>query len=99
MLTPFPDMVRAVISESILGRSEKKERIKFHIKNLFDFADPPHYRIDDYPFGGGAGMVLKPEPVFRAYDKVLEQLPENPEIRLKIIFGSKISLNDPIIGF
>ena len=82
MLTPFPDMVRAVISESILGRSEKKERIKFHIKNLFDFADPPHQRIDDYPFGGGAGMVLKPEPVFRAYDRVLEELPANSEVRV-----------------
>jgi len=82
MLTPFPEMVRAVISESILGRSEKKEQIKFHIKNLFEFADPPHHSIDDYPFGGGAGMVLKPEPVFRAYDKILEQLPDNPEIRV-----------------
>ena len=82
MLTPFPDMVRAVISESILGRSEKKERIKFHIKNLFDFSDPPHHRIDDYPFGGGAGMILKPEPVFRAYDRVLEELPENSEVRV-----------------
>lgn len=74
MLTPFPLMVRAVISESILGRSEKKGYIKFHIKNLFDFSDPPHHRIDDYPFGGGAGMVLRPEPVFRAYDQVLNEL-------------------------
>ena len=82
MLTPFPEMVRAVISESILGRSEKKERIKFNIKNLFDFADPPHHHIDDYPFGGGVGMVLKPEPVFRAYDQVLEELPDNPEVRV-----------------
>ena len=82
MLTPFPDMVRAVISESILGRSEKKGQIKFHIKNLFDFADPPHHRIDDYPFGGGAGMILKPEPVFRAYESALEELPENSEVRV-----------------
>ena len=82
MLTPFPDMVRAVISESILGRSEKKEQIKFNITNLFDFADPPHHRIDDYPFGGGAGMVIKPEPIFRAFDRVLEELPENPEVRM-----------------
>ena len=79
MLTPFPKMALAVISESILGRAEKKGQIKFHIRNLFDFSDPPHHRIDDYPFGGGAGMVLKPEPVFRAYDKVLKQLPENSE--------------------
>ena len=82
MLTPFPEMVRTVISESILGRSEKKERIKFHIINLFDFADPPHQRIDDYPFGGGVGMVLKPEPVFRAFDAVTEELPENSETRV-----------------
>ena len=84
MLTPFPEMVRAVISESILGRSEKKKRIKFHIKNLFDFADPPHHRIDDSPFGGGVGMVLKPEPVFRAYDQVLKELPPCPKV--KVVF-------------
>ena len=84
MLTPFPEMVKAVISESILGRSEKKEQIQFHINNLFDFTDPPHHRIDDYPFGGGVGMVLKPEPIFRAYDRVLENLPENPQV--KVVF-------------
>jgi len=84
MLTPFPEMVRAVISESILGRSEKKEQIKFHIKNLFDFADPPHHSIDDYPFGGGVGMVLKPEPVFRAYEQVLTELQDKSE--LKVVF-------------
>jgi tRNA (guanine37-N1)-methyltransferase len=49
--------------------------VQFHTKNLFDFADPPHWRIDDYPFGGGVGMVLKPEPVFRAFDVVIEELP------------------------
>ena len=74
LITPFPDMVGAVISASIMGRSEKKELVKFHVKNLFDFGDPPHYRIDDYPFGGGAGMVLKPEPVFRAFDQIMDEL-------------------------
>ena len=81
-LTPFPDVVNTVVSESILGRAEKKEFVKFHTKNLFDFSDPPHHRIDDYPFGGGAGMILKPEPVFRAYDSALEELPENSEVRV-----------------
>ena len=61
-------MVKSVVSESILGRAEKKELVQFHTKNLFDFADPPHRRIDDYPFGGGVGMVLKPEPVFPTPD-------------------------------
>ena len=81
-LTPFPEMVKSVVSESILGRAEKKDLVQFHTKNLFDFADPPHRRIDDYPFGGGVGMVLKPEPVFRAFDAVTEELPENPDIRV-----------------
>ena len=81
-LTPFPEMVKSVVSESILGRAEKKELVQFHTKNLFDFADPPHRRIDDYPFGGGVGMVLKPEPVFRAFDAVTEELPENSDIRV-----------------
>ena len=81
-LTPFPEMVKSVVSESILGRAEKKELIQFHTKNLFDFADPPHRRIDDYPFGGGVGMVLKPEPVFRAFDAVTEELPKKSDIRV-----------------
>jgi len=82
LLTPFPDMVHAVISASIMGRSENKELVKYHIKNLFDFGDPPHYRIDDNPFGGGAGMVLKPEPVFRAFDQVMEELPRHANLRV-----------------
>tara|TARA_Y100001960_G_C14659097_1_gene819848 strand:- start:168 stop:875 length:708 start_codon:yes stop_codon:yes gene_type:complete len=71
ILTPFPKMVHTIISESILGRSEKKNKVNFNVINLFDFADSPHKRIDDYPFGGGAGMILKPEPIFRAYDKIV----------------------------
>ena len=75
-------MVKSVVSESILGRAEKKELVQFHTKNLFDFSDPPHRRIDDYPFGGGVGMVLKPEPVFRAFDIVTEELPEKSDTRV-----------------
>ena len=82
MLTPFPKMVEAVISESILGRSEKNNQVKFHIKNLFDFTDSPHQRIDDYPFGGGSGMILKPEPIFRAYDKILTELSDDTNLRI-----------------
>ena len=82
IFTPFPNLVQAVISESILGRSEKKGLVKFQIKNLFDFADPPHQRIDDYPYGGGAGMIIKPEPVFRAYDQVVSELQDNSELRV-----------------
>ena len=81
-LTPFPEVVKAIVSESILGRAEKKKLVIFHIKNLFDFSDPPQHRIDDYPFGGGSGMILKPEPVFRAFDQVLEELSDKTNYRV-----------------
>ena len=81
-LTPFPDVINAVVSESILGRAEKKEFVQFYTKNLFDFSDPPHHRIDDYPFGGGVGMVLKPEPVFRAFNDVVKALPVDSKPRV-----------------
>ena len=81
-LTPFIDVINTVVSASILGRAEKKALVKFYTKNLFDFSDPPHHRIDDYPFGGGAGMILKPEPVFRAYNEVIEELPADSKPRV-----------------
>ncbi len=79
LLTPFSEMTKAVISESILGRAETKQFVQYNIVNLFDFADPPHFRIDDYPFGGGNGMILKPEPVFRAM-KSLDNNSENTRV-------------------
>ena len=71
ILTPFPEMVAAVVATSILGRAADGV-VKYRIVNLFDYADPPHNKIDDEPYGGGAGMILKPEPIFRAFDAVAE---------------------------
>ena len=71
-ITPFKDMVHAVIGESILKIAEKKKLTQYFVHDLFKYADPPHYRIDDYPFGGGAGMVMKPEPLFRIFDEILD---------------------------
>ena len=73
ILTPFPQVVEAVVGSSILGRAASKGLVTYRLHNLFDHADPPHHRIDDEPFGGGAGMILKPEPVFRAYDAALKE--------------------------
>ena len=75
-LTPFPEIFDVIVSQSILGRANKKGLVSYYMKNLFDFSDPPHHKIDDYPFGGGVGMVLKPEPVFRAFDHIKAQLPK-----------------------
>ena len=67
ILSPFPQMVEAVISTSILGRAAGGV-VDYKVVNLFDYTDPPHNKIDDGPFGGGAGMILKPEPVFRVVE-------------------------------
>ena len=84
ILTPFPEMVNSIVSESILGRAQKKQKVIFNVINIFDLADAPHYRIDDQPFGGGVGMILKPEPIFRAYDKIISE--QSSYFKLKVIF-------------
>ena len=73
VITPFPAMVTSVVSTSMLGRATDGGAVAFHVHNLFEFAGGPHQKIDDEPYGGGAGMILKPEPIFRAFDQVLEQ--------------------------
>ncbi|MBI5026420.1 MAG: tRNA (guanosine(37)-N1)-methyltransferase TrmD [Nitrospirae bacterium] len=68
VLTLFPDIIEAYLGESILKRARQKDILDIRIHNIRDFAQDRHKTVDDYPFGGGAGMVLKPEPVFRAVD-------------------------------
>ncbi len=84
ILTPFPQLVEAVVSTSILGRAVTKGIVSYQLHNLFEFADAPHNKIDDEPYGGGAGMIMKPEPVFRAFDRVREQT--EPDAPLRVIF-------------
>ncbi|HHY97876.1 MAG TPA: tRNA (guanosine(37)-N1)-methyltransferase TrmD [Firmicutes bacterium] len=66
ILTLFPEMFNGPFSESILKRAQEKGIVEICIINIRDFALDKHKVTDDYPFGGGAGMVMKPEPVFGA---------------------------------
>src|SRR5437899_11412619 len=68
ILTLFPDMVEAVLSASILGRAREKGLLDVRAVNLRDYAEGRHKVADDYPYGGGVGMVLKHEPVFKAVE-------------------------------
>ena len=70
VITPFPDTIDSIMNNSILKKAQEKKIISYRTLNLFDYADSPHKNIDDYPFGGGTGMVMKPEPIFRAYDEL-----------------------------
>ena len=72
VLTLFPDILNACLNESILKRAQEKELLDVKLYNIRDFTLDPHRKVDDYPYGGGAGMVFTPEPVFRAVDFLKE---------------------------
>jgi len=69
ILTLFPEMF-SPLKESIIKRAVEDGKIEINITNIRDFANPPHYRCDDMPFGGGAGMVMMCEPLFKAIESV-----------------------------
>jgi tRNA (guanine37-N1)-methyltransferase len=68
IVTLFPGMVEPVVSESILGRARARGLVDIRVVNLRDYAGGKHRITDDYQFGGGGGMVLKPEPLFAAVE-------------------------------
>ncbi len=72
VLTLFPDILTAYLNESILKRAREKELLDVTLYNIRDYASGVHRQVDDAPYGGGAGMVFKPEPVFKAMDALKE---------------------------
>ncbi len=70
ILTIFPDLVEAFASSSLLGRARQRQLIDIRVHDLRSVATDPHRSVDDSPFGGGAGMVLKPEPIFDTVELV-----------------------------
>jgi tRNA (guanine37-N1)-methyltransferase len=70
IITLFPKMLEGFLAESILGNAISEGKVAVELHNLRDWAQHKHNVVDDYPFGGGAGMLLKPEPLFRAIREV-----------------------------
>ncbi len=68
ILTLFPEMFDGFLNTSIIKRAITDSKVVINIHNIRDYSLDPHKRVDDYQFGGGAGMVLMPEPIFRAVD-------------------------------
>lgn len=66
ILTLFPGMFEGVLDESIIKRAQKKGKVDIRVHNLRDWTDDKHGKVDDKPFGGGPGMVIKPQPLFDA---------------------------------
>lgn len=84
VLTLFPAMFDSPFQESILGRAIRQGLLELHAHNLRDWAEGKHLTTDDSPYGGGAGMVMKPEPVARALEEIKQRSP-----------GSKVLLMTP----
>ena len=82
VLTLFPEMMTGALSASILGRAQQQGLVDIQLTNFRDFATDRHRTVDDYPFGGGAGMVLKPEPLFRAVEAIAKTEPHPPRVVL-----------------
>ncbi|MCC6543539.1 MAG: tRNA (guanosine(37)-N1)-methyltransferase TrmD [Nitrospirae bacterium] len=82
ILTLFPGMVTPVLDESILKRAQAKGLLNVRVINIRDFTFDKHRSADDYPYGGGAGMVLKAEPVLKAVDFIKEEDEEDLRILL-----------------
>jgi tRNA (guanine37-N1)-methyltransferase len=73
ILTLFPEICRAPLSESIMKRAQKKGIIELLIHNLRHWTTDKHHVVDDAPFGGGQGMVMKPEPIFAAVEELRDR--------------------------
>lgn len=80
-LTLFPEMFEGVLNHSILKRAQDKGMLAVNTVNFRDYAENKHNQVDDYPFGGGQGMVLKPEPIFNAQ----ESLQQTAETRVVLM--------------
>lgn len=72
IMTLFPDMVTSGLSESIIGRAVKNGLLEFEAVNIRDFAFNKHNKVDDYTYGGGAGMLMQAEPVYQCYKSITE---------------------------
>ena len=73
ILTLFPEICRAPLSESMLKRAQENKIVDLRIHNLRDWTTDKHHIVDDAPFGGGQGMVIKPEPIFAAVEELKQQ--------------------------
>jgi tRNA (guanine37-N1)-methyltransferase len=92
VVTLFPEMFAAPLATSILGRAAEQGLVRYRVVPLRDFTHDKHHTVDDAPYGGGAGMVLKPEPFFEA----VEQLGAGPPIVLLSARGRLFQHDDAV---
>lgn len=80
VLTLFPSFITSVLGDSIIGRAQESGLIKVNAINIRDFSENKHKKADDYPYGGGSGMVMIPQPIFDAYMSIAGDLDYKPKV-------------------
>ena len=80
VLTLFPEMVMEGLNTSIIGRAIEEGLLTLECTNIRDYSGNKHLKVDDYPYGGGAGMVMQAEPVFGAYKEVSQNIKGTPRV-------------------
>jgi tRNA (guanine37-N1)-methyltransferase len=85
IVTLFPEICRAPLSESMMKRAQEKGILELHTRNLRDWTTDKHHVVDDTPFGGGQGMVMKPEPIFAAVEELKSRV---EDMKSKIVLMS-----------
>ncbi|MEN2766470.1 tRNA (guanosine(37)-N1)-methyltransferase TrmD [Ornithinibacillus xuwenensis] len=89
ILTLFPEMIESVLNTSILKKAQEKNKFSYNLVNFRDYTESKHNKVDDYPYGGGAGMVLSPQPVFDAVEAITKETSSKPRVILMCPQGER----------
>ena len=90
ILTLFPEMVMNGLNTSIIGRAAARALLSIEAVNIRDYAFNKHQSVDDYPYGGGAGMLMQAEPVYLAYKAVEEKIRVWQQDRKSVVSGKSV---------
>ncbi len=80
ILTLFTDMCSAVLNESIIGRARAAGKVEINCRNIRDYTQDKHRRVDDKPYGGGMGMVMQPQPIYDCFRSLCDELGTTPHL-------------------
>lgn len=88
IITIFPKIFDSYFGESIVRRAREKGKVRIKIHNLRDYATDRHKTVDDTPYGGGAGMIFKIEPIYKCLEKIKSEIKKSSKVPLRIILFS-----------
>lgn len=91
ILTLFPEMFSSVLDSSILKKAQEKNRFSYNLIDFRQYSRNKHQKVDDYPYGGGAGMVLTPQPIFDAVELIISKEENKPRIVLMCPQGERMT--------